>query len=121
MKQLLSRRNVVIGAGGAVVVAGIAVGAIRLFGDRYAPTPYDDLLAHLDDRDHAAGVGKAVLAEKDEIDAKSAAETLRKRLQHATLAQVTGEEVSAGRLMEAGGWVLPEAVAVLCALAAKAA
>ena len=121
MKDLLSRRNIVIGAGGAVVVAGIAVGASRLFGTHHAPTPYDDLLTRLADRDGAAAVGKAVLLESDSFDPATAAEMLRAKLGRATLTEIAGEDAAAERLMEAHGWVLPQAVAELCELAAKAA
>ena len=119
MKDLLTRRNILIATGGVVVVAGGAFEASRLLG--HAPTPYDDLLAQLEDRDGAAAIGKTVLADADQFDPASAAATLRNRLSHATLAQIAGEDAAAGRLIEARGWVLPQAVALLCALAAKAA
>ena len=63
MKDLFTRRNVLIGAGGAVVVAGAVFEGRHLLRKHYKPTPYDDLLALLDDRDAAARTGKAVLAE----------------------------------------------------------
>jgi len=62
MKTLVSRRNLVMGAVGAVVVGGIGFEASRVLRKRYAPSPYDDLLAKLDDRDGAAQIGEAVLA-----------------------------------------------------------
>jgi hypothetical protein len=120
MKDLLTRRNILIGAGGAVVVAGGAFEARRL-AHNHAPSPYDDLLERLDDRDSGIEVGKAVLAEMPEFDAGSVAAKLRGRLEHATLAQIASEDEASGRLLEGHGWVLPEAIALLCALAAKAA
>lgn len=119
MKDLHTRRNILIGAGGVVVVAGGAFEASRLL--RHAPSPYDDLLAHLDDRDSSIEVGKAVLAETPEFDAKSVVAKLRDRLKHVTLAQAAAEDEAAGRLLEGHGWVLPEVIALLCALAANAA
>ncbi len=119
MKDLLTRRNILIGAGGAVVVAGGAYEASRLL--RYAPSPYDDLLAHLEDRESGAEIGKAVLAEIPDFDAKSVAAKLRTKLQRTSVAQAAADDEAAGRLLEGHGWVLPETVAQLCALAADAA
>lgn len=119
MKDLLTRRNILIGAGGAVVAAGGAFEAARLL--RPAPSPYDDLFARLEDRNNGVEIGKAVLAETAEFDAKSVAAKLRTTFQHATLSQTATADEAAGRLLEAHGWVLPESVALLCALAAKAA
>jgi len=116
-----SRRNVLIGTGGAVVLAGAAFEASRLLGKRHAPSPFDDLLARLDDRDAAAAIGEGVLAETADFDAGAAAARVRARLQHVSLAEATAEDAAAGRLAEAHGWVLPETLGLLCALAAKAA
>jgi hypothetical protein len=121
MKNVLTRRNVLIGAGGAAVLAGAAYEASRLLSKRYAPSPYDDLLARLNDRDADAQIGETVLAELNGFDAKTAAAELRAKLQHATLAQASAKDVAEGRLVEAHGWVLPETLGLLCALAAKAA
>jgi hypothetical protein len=121
MKELLTRRNIVIGAGGAVVLAAAAFEGRRLLRKRYAPSPYDDLLALLDDRDADAQIGEAVLADIDDFDPKLAAEELRDGIAKRPLAQVAVEDVGEGRLLEANGWVMPETLALLCALAAKAA
>ncbi len=121
MKDLLTRRNVLIGTGSAVVLAGGAYEASRLLGAQHGPSSYDDLLAKLDDRDDGTLVGKAVLVDDNVFNAKAAAGTLRIRLQHTTITQAAADDAAAGRLLEAQGWVLPETVALLCALAAKAA
>ncbi len=121
MKDLLTRRNILIGAGGAVVLAGGAFEASRLMSNRHAPTPFDDLLNRLEDRDGGIEIGKSVLAQAEEFHAKAVAASLRARLGQATLAQAAAADAAANRLIEAGGWVLPETVALLCALAAKAA
>jgi hypothetical protein len=121
MKELLTRRNILIGAGGVVVLAAAAFEGRRLLRKRYAPSPYDDLLALLDDRDADAQIGEAVLADIDDFDPKLAAEELRDGIAKRPLAQVAIEDVGEGRLLEANGWVMPETLALLCALAAKAA
>jgi hypothetical protein len=120
MKELLTRRNILIGAGGAAVLAAAAFEGRRLLRKRYASSPYDDLLALLDDRDADAQIGEAVLADIDDFDAKTVAADVRARLEHGTLAQVVSGDAGEGRVVEAGGWVMPETLALLCALAAKA-
>ncbi|MDE2135751.1 MAG: hypothetical protein KGJ49_14280 [Alphaproteobacteria bacterium] len=120
MNKLFTRRRVVMGAGGAAVLAATAFEG-RLLRKRYAPTPYDDLLARLDDRDADAQIGEAVLADVEGFDAKAASAGVRQRLARHTLAQAVGADAAEGRLLEASGWVLPQTLALLCALAAKAA
>jgi len=121
MKELLTRRNILIGAGGVVVLAAAAFEGSRLLLKRHAPTPYDDLLALLDDRDADGQIGEAALANIDDFDAKTVADELREQIGKRPLAQVMSEDASEGRVQEAGGWVMPETLAMLCALAAKAA
>lgn len=121
MRVAPTRRNILIGAGGAVVVASGVFVAARLLGNRHAPTPYDDLLVQLEDRDDGAEIGRAMLAEADQFDPNTVAAALRARLARTKLAQAAAEDAVGGRLMEARGWVLPETVALLAVLAAKAA
>jgi hypothetical protein len=121
MKELLTRRNIVIGAGSAVALAAAAFEGWRLLRQRHAPTSYDDLLSRLDNRDADAQIGEAVLANIDDFDVKTVAADARARLEHGTLAQVASGDAVEGRLLEAGGWVIPETLGLLCALAAKAA
>ena len=121
MKERFTRRNVVIGAGSATVLAVAALESGRLLRKRYAPSPYDDLLALLDNRDADAQIGEAVLAGLDDFKSKVAAANLRARIGNRGLGEIMREDASEGRLGEAGGWVLPETLALLCALAAKAA
>lgn len=120
MKNILTRRNVLVGAGTVAVAAGAVVGGRYVFKKRYAPSPYDDLLAKLNDRDAAAQLGETVLADMDDFDGKAIADDLRGRLRTQTLAQAMAQDAADGRVAEAGGWVLPETLALLCALAAKA-
>ncbi len=118
MKDLFTRRKIVIGAGGAVVLAAAAFEGSRLLRKHHNPTDFDDLLSRLDDRDADAQIGKAVLANADEFDAKSIAAILRARLKGATLTQVVSGDAMEGRLLEARGWVIPETLGQLCALSA---
>lgn len=120
MKEMFTRRRIMFGAGGAVVLAGAAYEGRRLLRKRYAPSPYDDLLALLDNRDADAQIGEAVLADIGDFDAKTVSESVRARLAHQSLAFVSVADATEGRLLEANGWVLPETLAQLCALAAKA-
>jgi len=121
MKDLLTRRNILIGAGGTVVLAAAAFEGSRLLRKHHAPTAYDDLLSRLDNRDADAQIGEAVLAGIADFDTKTVAANVRARLEHNTLAQIASGDAVGGRLLEAGGWVIPETLGLLCALAAKAA
>lgn len=121
MNNLITRRNALIGAGVAVAVVGGGYEATRLFSKRHAPSPYDDLLAKIGDRDAGAQIGEAVLADFREFDAKTTAAGLRAKLSKNDLATVVQQDAAAGRLLEAKGWVLPETLGLLCALAAKTA
>jgi hypothetical protein len=117
----LTRRNALIAGGGAAALAALGTGARLLLRKRYAPSPYDDLLARLDDRDADAQIGETVLAEADDFDPQATADDLRGRLAKRPLAAALTEDAAQNRLVEAGGWVLPETLGLLCALAAKAA
>jgi hypothetical protein len=117
MTVSFNRRSVVVGAV-AAVAAGAAVVAVR---SQHKATPYDDLLALLADRDDDAKLGAAVLADKGDIDTAAVANDVRARLKHGSLADVAAREAAAGQILEGKGWVLPETVALLSALAAKAA
>ena len=82
--------------------------------------PYERIVAGLPAAMADAQIGETVLANFDNFDAKTVAAELRLRLQSKSLADVILDDVRGGRVMEAGGWVLPETLALLCALAAKA-
>jgi hypothetical protein len=113
----VKRRGFIAG----VVAAGVAVttGLYRftdLFVKHYAPTPYDDVLAALVDREQAARFGLFVPAT---MDAKNLAGKLRAIFKSGGLTTAAKADAAAGRLMEVGGWIVPESVALLSALAAK--
>ena len=116
----ISRRTVVAGGGVAATLFAVALGLTlpKLFGRRYAPTPYDDLLAQLVDRDEAARVGAVVRIAEPGFNAKAVARELRQRFEQRNLAEVSDADIREGRLAEVNGWVLPESLAQLCTLAA---
>ena len=112
----LSRRSLTIG-GIAVAATAAVAGAVyelpRLFRNR-ARGEYADLANLLDDTDQAAIVGRALPA----TDIHEQAAAVRTRLQGRALSDVLSEEAARGALVEAGGWVLPETLGTLCAMAA---
>jgi hypothetical protein len=116
-----SNRRTVLSAGTSVAVILAGVGAYelwRLLGRHYPRTPYDDLLSQLPDRENARRVGTAFLAEHTNFTPHHAANALRMRIAHRALLPVLEGEIAAGRLTEAGHWLVPETLAGLCALAA---
>ncbi|HUE65471.1 MAG TPA: hypothetical protein VMO78_13945 [Rhizomicrobium sp.] len=113
----MKRRSLIAGvtAAGAVLAAGL-YRFTNLFVRHYPPTPYDDLLGLLTDRDHAARLGARV---GGALDAASQAARLRTALQGRSLADAASADMEAGRMVEVDGWILPQTVAWLSALAAK--
>jgi len=105
----------------AVVAAGAAATAglyrfTDLFVKHYAPTPYDDLLMRLTDRGEAARLGAQLTGS---FDLASQSARLRDTFRKQDLAAAANADIAAGRLVEVAGWVLPETVALLSALAAR--
>jgi hypothetical protein len=123
-KSAISRRPVLSGilaALGIAIVGGVAYEAPQLSRRRYKPSPFDDLLAKLPDRDNAGRIGAAVVAETSAFNAESTARVLRARLAATPLADAMSADFIQNRMIEVRGWILPETLADLCALAAKAA
>ena len=115
----MNRRSVM--AGLAAVVAAAAGGAawkLHLFKKRYAPTPYDDLLGQIVDRDAAARLGAAVTQAHPDLTAQNLAQRLRQPAN--SLTWRAARDAGQNRLIEAGGWIVPESVGLYSALAAKA-
>jgi hypothetical protein len=105
----------------AVVAAGAAVTAglyrfTDLFVRHYAPTPYDDLLTRLTDREQAAKLGGQMTGS---FDLASQSARLRDTFRKQDLAAAANADIAAGHLVEVGGWVLPETVALLSTLASR--
>jgi hypothetical protein len=110
----------ILGASGLAIVAIAALEAPRFFARRYAPTPFDDLFAQLPDRASAARLGAVILAGVKTFDADKTARKLRERLARRSLVAAIEDDLAGADIIEARGWVLPETLAELCALAAKA-
>jgi hypothetical protein len=113
-----ARRSLI--AGVALAGAAVAAGVYRftdLLVKHYAPTPYDDVLAVLADREQAARFGASV---PGTLDAKALAAKLRPILKPGGLSAAAKADATAGRVIEVDGWVVPQSMALLSALAAKA-
>ena len=117
-KTTISRRPVLAGV---LALIGLTIGGAYEAGlFRPRPSgPYDGLLASLDDVKDADAVGRAYLAQTKNFDAKATATQLRTRLNSQSFADVLNADITGNQLAEAGGWVLPETLALLCALAAS--
>ena len=114
----LSRRGFAFGAAGAAaLLAAATVGYYHVFGGWYEPTPYDDLLHQIVDRRPAATLGRTVTRTMPHFNAATLAARLRQP--GFDLARRARADARAGRVMEAGGWVVPESVALYSAMAAQ--
>jgi hypothetical protein len=115
-----TRRNfLVVGTGAGIAIAGAAgYEGWRYFAKRYPPTPYDDLLSYLSDREAAKQIGRAFLATNRGFTPANAAAALRKRIGARAISSVLQDEITAGEIVEASHWLLPQTLVGLCALAA---
>lgn len=113
----MKRRNLIagLGAAGAAVAAGL-YRFTDLFVKHYAATPYDDVLAMLADREQAARIGAFVSAAPEP---QALAARLRALLKQDGLTGAVKADLAADRLVEVDGWLLPQSLALLSALAAK--
>lgn len=100
---------------GVGIAGGIAVEAPRLLRKRIH-SPYDDITDQLMDQEKAVKVGNAVIAKLGAFDAAKSANALRVR--KGTLADMAKADLAAGRMLEANGWVLPQSLALACAVLA---
>ncbi|OJT97694.1 MAG: hypothetical protein BGN82_10460 [Alphaproteobacteria bacterium 65-7] len=112
----MKRRVLLAGAGLAAIAAGAGLYRFTdVIVKHYPPTPYDDLLEQLADRATARVIGARL-----PVEPAHAATRLREALTGQSLADAVQADVAAGRLSEVAGWLLPESVALLAALAARA-
>jgi len=120
-KTGIARRPLLASLGALLGVGVLAAGyeAVVLLRPHRGHTAYEDLLSRLPDRDNAVVLGAAVLAEAETFDTNGTARRLRERLGKRPLAEVLDEDLAQQRLVETEGWVLPETLALLCALCAK--
>lgn len=113
-----TRRGIILGAGG--LLAAVAAGLYRftdIFVKHYPPTPYDDVLAQVVDREQAAVLGRHV---PGPFDIQREAAVLRTRLAGSTLKSAVEGDIATGRMTEVDGWIVPQIVAQISALAARA-
>ena len=114
----MKRRTLLLG-GSALVAAAGAAWKLRLFGPHYAPTPYDDLLSRLDDREWARKFGAQILPAMPDFTPASGAARLRTLLGNGSLETAAMRDIAAGRLVEAAKWLVPESVTLMAVLAAR--
>lgn len=124
-KMPIARRPFISGILGVIALGGVAALEAprlfpKLFAKRYKPTPFDDLLGLLTDRENAVRVGSVLAADGAGRDAPSIARELRARIGGHSLGAVIGADIAQSRLTEAQGWLLPTSLADLCLLAALA-
>lgn len=113
----MNRRGLVAGLVAGIVAAAAGVWRFTdLVVKHYAPTPYDDVLAHLTDRAQAARLGAKVAGE---FAVQREAEALRAAFGGRTLASAAEADIATGRTVEVDGWILPQTVARLAALASR--
>ena len=113
----MKRRGFLAGVSVAVLAAagGAAAWRFHLFGRYYPPTPYDDLLHQIADREPAIVFGRAALKTMANANAASLAAALRGQ---GGLAALAASDPLKGHVAEVSGWVVPESVARYAALAA---
>ncbi len=113
----MRRRGVLAGLVVAMIAAtGSAAWKFHLFAKHYPPTPYDDLLNQIADREPAIVFGQT--ARKSLPDAERLAAQLRRDGRKLTVRAAT--EPGEAQVMEVAGWIVPQSVALYAALAAQA-
>lgn len=103
---------------GVGIAGGIAVEGPRLLRKRIH-SPYDDITDQISDQEQAVKVGDAVIAKLGTFDVAKSANALRVR--KGSLMDMAKADIAAGRTLEAKGWVLPESLALACAILADQA
>ena len=112
----MTRRGILAGLVAVLAAAGGAAWKFRLFAKQYPPTPYDDLLGQIVDREPAIVFGRA--ARKSLPGAAQLAAGLRR--DHRSLAERAAAEPGEAQIAEVAGWIVPQSVAQYAALAAQA-
>lgn len=118
-KTSIQRRRLIIGGLAAIGVGVMGVYTLQTVGFMYRRPhnkKYDDLLSLLWNRENADRVGLIVLEEDGQFEPWNIAPQLRKRIGQRKLPDVMAMDAREGRLVEAKGWVIPETLALLCAL-----
>jgi hypothetical protein len=116
-KGSIARRPLILATLGLAVAGGLAYEAPRWWRRRYPPSPFDDLLVLLDDRESAARLGAAMRAGTPGFNPAAAARLLRQRLAQGGLADAVRADIDAARMGVVHGWILPESVLLLAGIA----
>ena len=115
----MRRRTLLLGGSALVVAAAGASWKFGLLRKHYPPTPYDDVLGKLADRDWAETFGAQAMTA--DFRAETAAARLRTLLGSGDLESAALRDAQEGRLVEAAKWLAPESVALMAMLSAKVA
>jgi hypothetical protein len=113
----ISRRDLGLGAVALGLVGAASLGYRQFVGRWYAPTPYDDLLHQIVDRRPAARLGQEAINTMPDFNAEKLAARLRQP--GFDLNRRARGDAPASRVMEVGGWIVPESVALYSALASQ--
>ena len=118
------KRRIVIGgvAAAALAAAGGAAWKLRLFRKHYPPTPYDDLLNQIVDRDAAIQLGQAKHLGDDMAAQNLTVQDIARILRQPghVLATRAPQDALAGDVVEIDGWIIPTTLRLYSLLAAKA-
>lgn len=117
-KDTVARRPL-LAALGAIVGVGAAGGLLYEGAGLLRPHAGADLFSGLGDMESAALLGRAVLAQTRSFDPQRTARRLHDTPDLRPLPAFLSREAARGEVMEVRGWVLPETLAWLCALAAR--
>jgi hypothetical protein len=113
---------------GVAVAGGLAYEGVHVFGRRYPRTKFDDLLDQLPDRESAAKLGRAAIAQVQGrypdfparlADSNAVAHELRTRAGRGSVSGAVAADIAAGKLVEIQGWVLPVSLALIAVIAAE--
>ena len=106
-----------LAAAAIAAVGGVAAWKFHWFAKHYAPTPYDDLLKQIIDREPASKLGAVAVRAMPDFDIKRLAARLRQPGN--ALAIRAPLDAGQNRVSEIGGWLVPESVALYAALASR--
>jgi len=115
---MIGRRGLMVGAA-ALMAAGMTLGLHLVTRRRYPLTAHDDVLNRLGERETMAAFGALAMTPGFAPDA--AAARLRTLLGGDDLETAALRDAAEGRVMEAANWLVPESMALMAMLAARAA
>ena len=112
-----------LGIFGVAVAGGAIYEGTRLFGRRYPRTKFDDLLDQLPDRESAAKLGHAALAQaQTDIPLPSPAaiaHEMRTGASGGSVARAVNADIAQGRIVTIQGWLLPMSLVEMATIAAS--